>query len=74
MPHLIDDLGTARRNVRERERIAARRQFEHEARAIYPSRLTLLVARLARALRARPRTIEPRTGSPAARRARPTHR
>ena len=48
---LNDDIGTARRTAEERERVAAQRQLQHEARRAYPSRLTLFVARLAATIR-----------------------
>ena len=50
---LNDDIGTARRAAHDRERLATARQRQHEARKAYPSRLTLLMARLWSALHAR---------------------
>lgn len=43
---LNDDIGTARRSVAQKQRQAVERQLQHEARAVYPSRLTVLLSRL----------------------------
>ncbi|MGH2633563.1 MAG: hypothetical protein ACRDG3_09145 [Tepidiformaceae bacterium] len=56
---LNDDIGTARRTVHERERLAAQRQLQHEVRTEHPSAVTRLLARLADTLRQRRRTGVP---------------
>ena len=56
---LNDDIGTARRMQDERERLAAQRQLQHEARTVYPSRIALVLARFSAALRSRRRLRAP---------------